>query len=275
MEIIEQNITTILRPTGINLAPYVINPYQGCELGCLFCYAQFSKKARKEILEWGEYVRVKLNALKVLERELAVIKPIKVLLGSTTECFQPIEKKYRVTKAIIQKLNEYNIPYIILSRSLLIKDYIPLLKNGSCEAVYFTIDTLPQKIQNKFEPRAPRVNQSIDTANALIKGGIKTILYCCPILPWISEWQSIVERVEGASRVEFEMLNFKMAKVDQIMLFIEKEYPKHKDKFTRLLRDSDFYYEVVDSFDNEVKKLCSGNINIHRTEFDDFFKNKY
>ena len=100
MKIIEQKITTILRPTSINLAPYVINPYQGCQLGCLFCYAQFSKKAQKEPFKWGEYVKVKVNALEVLNRELGSIRPEKVLLGSTTECFQPVEKKYGITQSI-------------------------------------------------------------------------------------------------------------------------------------------------------------------------------
>ena len=84
MEIIEQNITTILRPTGINLAPYVINPYQGCQMGCCFCYAQFSKVAKKEVMPWGSYVKVKINAAQVLVKEIKDIRPDSVLIGATT-----------------------------------------------------------------------------------------------------------------------------------------------------------------------------------------------
>ena len=75
IEIIEKPVDTILRPTGIDLAPYVINPYQGCELACMFCYAQFSKVAQKEQRKWGQYVKVKVNALKILEKELDAKNP--------------------------------------------------------------------------------------------------------------------------------------------------------------------------------------------------------
>ena len=175
MKVIEQNITTILRPTGINLAPYVINPYQGCQMGCCFCYSQFSKAAKKEPMPWGSYVKVKLNAAEILERELRNIRPESVLLGSTTECFQPVERKYGLTRAIIRILNQRRIKYVIMSRSMLLGEYIDDLDRQLCSGVYFTVDVMPERIKQKFEPYAVSAEDSIGLVNRLTAGGINVI----------------------------------------------------------------------------------------------------
>ncbi|MCP4650495.1 MAG: radical SAM protein [PVC group bacterium] len=278
IDVSEQKITTILRPTGINLAPYVINPYQGCQLGCLFCYAQFSKVARREGKPWGSYVKVKVNALEVLERELDVVQPKKVLLGSTTECFQPVEKKHKLTEAILEVLNKREIPYVILTRSLLIGDYIPLLKKGKCEAVYFTIDTLPENIRQKFQPYACSVKQSIDILNKLIENKINVIAYFCPIMPWLFECEDVFTQVRGVDKAEFEIMNFKMAGMDKIISCIKDTYPEQVDNYMRLAKDSGFYEGTIgklkECIDNAAKG-CFKDIKIHNHGFEDFFQNVY
>lgn len=99
-----------LAPTGISIAPYVINPYRGCEFGCIYCYSQMNKCFQKNKRRWGEFVDVKINCLEVLERELKNIRPERILLGSTTEVYQPIEEKHSLVKGIIELLNRNNIP---------------------------------------------------------------------------------------------------------------------------------------------------------------------
>ncbi|MBU1062350.1 MAG: hypothetical protein KJ952_06515, partial [Candidatus Omnitrophica bacterium] len=120
-------ISRILNPTSIDLGEYVINPYMGCEFACLYCYVRFNKVISRKKDPWGTYVDIRVNAPKLLEKELLLKKPSSVLLGSTTECFQDIEKKYKITKQILEILNRYKVYFTILTRSTYLREYIGLL----------------------------------------------------------------------------------------------------------------------------------------------------
>ena len=126
----EVKIKRILNPTSIDLGEYVINPFMGCEFACLYCYVRSNRVVSRKGKAWGEFVDVRVNAPDLLEKELIVRKPKVVLLGSTTECFQPIERRYAVTSKVLGILNKYKVYYIILTRSPDIINYMPLLKAG-------------------------------------------------------------------------------------------------------------------------------------------------
>ncbi|MFH1062835.1 MAG: radical SAM protein [Candidatus Omnitrophota bacterium] len=245
MKIIEQNVETILRPTGINLAPFVINPYQGCQLGCCFCYAQFGKTAKKQNHAWGTYVKVKINAIEVLKKELELIKPKSVLLGSITECFQPVEKKYGITRQILELLNEQAIQFTIMSRSTLITDYLDVLGKGNCQSIYFTINALPDVLNSEFNMQAPDFKPGLETVLKLQNKKLKVISYFCPILPMISDIKQIVNSAkEIVKQAEFEIINFNMAKQSLMVKAIEKHYPEYKPKYEKLLKDKVFLMKL-------------------------------
>lgn len=278
MEIIEQNITTILRPTGINLASYVINPYQGCQLGCLFCYAQFNKAAKKEPMPWGSYVKVKLNAAEILERELKDIKPESVLLGSTTECFQPVERKYSLTRTIIRILNQRRIKYVIMSRSLLLGEYIDDLDRQLCTGVYFTVDIMPERIKQKFEPYAVSSVDSIDLVNKLTAGGINVIAYFCPVMPFLYEQIQKIRQLKTGTRAEFEIVNFQMSGIRKIIQTIEQIYPEFAKEYKKMCSDKLFYEKVMRDIKNDIRPIAGRRfkeIKIHEHEYADYFKNVY
>ena len=279
VEIIEEKVSTILRPTGINLAPYVINPYQGCELGCVFCYAQFSKTAVKSGKKWGSYVKVKINAAQVLEEELEIKKPEKVLLGSTTECFQPAERKYRITENILRVLNRHRIKYVILSRSPLIASYLSLLKEGFCEAVYFTVDILPDRMKRKLEPKVPAYPRSLEAMNKLAESGINTIAYFCPVMPGFFESAfEKIKKASGVEKAEFEIMNFKMAKIDTIIKAVKQLYPDLIARYEKLLRDKDFYEGEMDELKKDIAETGAKHfklIKIHSHPYQGYFGNLY
>lgn len=110
-------VNRALNPTSIDLGEYVINPYTGCEYGCLYCYVRSNKSAVKRREPWGSYVDIRINAPELLEKELAEKRPKTVLLGSTTECFQPAEKEFQITGKILELLNKHKASYVILTRS--------------------------------------------------------------------------------------------------------------------------------------------------------------
>ena len=117
----------VLSPTQIALADCVINPYRGCSFGCSYCYSQENKNIK---LSGLMTVGVKINADSILEKELKYKKPKRVLLGSTTECFQNLELEYKVSERILELLNSRNIPYTILTKSDLIRHYLNLVSGN-------------------------------------------------------------------------------------------------------------------------------------------------
>ncbi len=279
MKIIEQKVSTILRSTNINLAPFVINPYQGCELGCCFCYAQFSKVAQKQPDAWGTYVKVKINALDVLAKELDQIKPKSVLIGSITECFQPIEQKYNITKKMLILLNQRNIPFTIMSRSPLIIDYIDLLAQGNCTSIYFTVNILPDLLSKEFNMNAPNFAKGMEIVKKLQDRDINVIAYLCPVLPEISDIKQIVSSVRGiVKKAEFEIINFHMAKQELISKAIEKHYPEHAFNYQKLLNDSDFLDASFEKLEKDIFLEAGDSferLKVHVHEFKQYFKNKY
>ncbi len=277
-KIIEKHVKTILRPTGINLAPYVVNPYQGCAMGCLFCYAQFSKVAQNEKYPWGNYVKVKINALKVLETELKMKNPDKVLLGSTTELFQDIEKQYRITRDIIRLLNQQKITYVIMSRALLIDEYIDELNKDLCEGIYFTVDTMPQEIRQQVQPQAVSMGEGIKMVNKLNDHGLKTTAYFCPIMPYFIEDLKNIDDLKQGTKAEFEILNFQMAGIKKIIKIISKNHPDIAEAYKRMCVDQAVYDEVITGVKNIIKKSvadASEQIIIHAHGYQDYFKNIY
>ena len=109
IEFREVKIKQILNPTSIGLGEYVINPFMGCEYSCLYCYVRSNKVISKRLGEWGKYVDIRINAPELLEKEIASKKPKCLLLGSTTDCFQPIERQYMVTKSILDKIGRAHV----------------------------------------------------------------------------------------------------------------------------------------------------------------------
>jgi len=133
-----------LSPTGIGLADYVINPYTGCQYGCAYCYSRSNKNIARISEKWGTFVYVKTNLPELLEKEIqSHSSPInKVLIGSTTDPLQPAENKYKTTKAVLEILSSHNIPLIILTKSLMIKDYLYLFKYSAHNIIYLTYNII-------------------------------------------------------------------------------------------------------------------------------------
>ncbi len=278
IEIIEKQVETILRPTGINLAPYVINPYQGCALACVFCYAQFSKAAHKEIRPWGKYVKVKINALEILKKELKIKAPEKVLIGSTTEPFQPVEKQYGLTRGIIRMLNKQKIKYVIMSRSMLLEEYAGVLDKQLCDSIYFTVDTMPEIIKHDLEPYAVEAEQSIGLVNRLNVQGIKAVAYFCPIMPFLQKALNKLSQLNPGIKAEFEIVNFQMSGIREVIKAIGLVSTEIAEKYKKMCVDWAFYASVIKDIESDIKQISKtrfGDIKIHAHVYNEYFKNIY
>lgn len=184
---------------------YTINPYFGCEFGCLYCYADFMTRFSKNYsihfqdLKWGEFVGVKINIHEKLRDEILRVenrislfsdkkaKKPNVWLSIITDPYQTVEKKFMLTRKCLEILVEFQYPTGILTRSPLVMRDIDLFVEFEDLEVGITITTDNEDIRKIFEPRTPSVKSRIKTLEELKKNNIKTFVFIGPILPMDAE----------------------------------------------------------------------------------------
>ncbi|MFC1577108.1 radical SAM protein [Candidatus Omnitrophota bacterium] len=278
MEIREVKAGRILNPTSIDLGEYVINPYKGCANSCVYCYVKSNRVTRNEARRWGEYVDVRANAPELLEKELSLRKPRKVLLGSTTECFQPVEAEYGITRKVLGILNEKKVRYSILTRSPLLREYIPLLKAGCCESVYFTFNNYSEPLKEKLEPASASFSERIDTINTLLKEGVPVIPYLSPLLPFVSDLRGVFFNFELSKTVEFEGLNFNLGNINEVIKALTGIRPDLEGRYNAMKEDPVFYDEVWRGIKKDVVReaiKAKKNHHIYVHSLSSYFENKY
>ncbi len=181
MKIREIQAKSILSKSGVY--DWTINPYIGCEHSCFYCYARFMKRFTGHKEKWGEFVDVKINAPELLEKEIKTKKKGKVWISGVCDPYQPIEKKYKLTRKCLEVLQKNNWPVVIQTKSPLVLRDLKLLKKFKNIEVGFTIPTADEKIKNVFEPRTPSIKQRIKALEKLHKEGIRTYAMIAPLLP--------------------------------------------------------------------------------------------
>lgn len=252
MEIKTIQCKSVLTKSKLPESEYCINPYIGCSHGCVYCYARFMKRFTGHTEKWGTFVDVKINAPKILKREL-LRKPKRgvVLLGSVTDAYQPIEKKYEVTRTIIKTLLEHDFPISVLTKSDLIVRDTDLLKQFSNCEVGLTITTLNNRVAKDFEPRSSFPQQRLKALEKLHNAGIKTYAFIGPILPDLTELQTIFIALKD--KVDFVMaegLNMKCGNRQDIEKVLEEKYPRLLPIY-----QSGFDRKYWDKVNEELKKL--------------------
>lgn len=277
-EFTQVKIKQILNPTSIDLGEYVINPFLGCEFSCLYCYVRSNRVVSRKNKPWGEYVDIRVNAGELLEKEIVLKRPKTVLLGSTTECFQPIERRYGLTRLILEILHKHKIHYVILTRSPLILDYISLLKEGFCQKIYFTINKFGSEFKHGLESKSPSFELRDRAVIQLLDEGIPVVPYFSPLLPWISDTGDVFSKFKKAESAEFECLNLNLKNIEDIIDAITQVDASLRAKYERMLLDRGFYAQVWQDIEAEIKNRAEEakkRYNIYVHKFQDYFKNKY
>ena len=218
---------SILGKSRLPEADYCINPYVGCLHGCVYCYSRFMRRFTSHTEKWGEFLDVKVNAPEILEKEL-LQNPKKgiVVLSSVTDPYQPVERKYKITRGILEILLKYDFPISILTKSDLVLRDIYLLKQFSDCEVGLTITTLNEKVARDFEPYSPSPQQRVRALGTLYKEAIRTYGFIGPILPGLTDLRTIFTALQG--KVNFimaESLNMKCGNWKDIQEVLEKNYP--------------------------------------------------
>lgn len=186
--------------------PYVINPYVGCQHGCSYCYASFMKRFTGHKEPWGEFVDVKVNAPDLLRKEVLKKNKNKVWISGVCDPYQPLEKKYKLTRECLKILVENDWPITIQTRSSLVLRDIDILKIFKNIEVWISIPTIDDKVRKIFEPKAPPIFDRIKTLAELHTAGIKTVVMIAPILPGA---EGLVSKLAGTvDYIHLDKMNY-------------------------------------------------------------------
>jgi DNA repair photolyase len=229
---------------------YCINPYVGCEHACVYCYARlFIPRYSGHEEKWGSFVDVKINAAKLLEKQIHKAEKKPVWISGVTDPYQPLETKYMLTRKCLEILLQAQWPVTIQTKSALVLRDLNLLKHFEHAEVGFTITTDDEKIAKLFEPNAPAIRARIGALQKLHKEGIRTFAFIGPILPCSPK--NLVELLTG--KVDYVFID-KMNYERSIEWFYKKhnlEYALEKEFFERIK------IELLEFFgDNGMETRC-------------------
>ncbi len=171
-----------------------INPYRGCEHGCFYCFARPSHAylGLSAGLDFESKLFVKDGAAALLERELAAPKyrPRGIALGANTDAYQPIERRYRVTRSILEVLARAHHPVGIVTKSNLVLRDLDLLAPMAAEGlvkVFVSVTTLDRDIARRMEPRAPTPGRRLEAIERLAEAGVPVGVIAAPIIPAVND----------------------------------------------------------------------------------------
>jgi DNA repair photolyase len=181
---------TILNRSVMGFADFTLNAYQGCAFGCSYCYVPAMRRKRGQIDDkpWGGWLQVKVNAPDVLRRQMLRLDPeAKIAIGTATDSWQPLEKKYRIARQILEELSYYTNPVSLLTRSPLLLRDIDILHKIENVSVGVSLPTFDERVRRVFEPHAPSVAGRVHLIRKLVEAGIAPSLACAPILPGVTD----------------------------------------------------------------------------------------
>ncbi len=188
---------------------YTINCYTGCQHACSYCYARFMKRTTGHIEPWGEFVDVKINAPELLAKEVIKKRPARVWISGVCDAYQPLERKYELTRRCLEILVAYNWPITIQTKSPLVLRDLDLLKKARDIEVGLTVTTADDKIRRIFEPTAPPITERIRALDELHRAGIKTFVMIAPMLPGAGDLPSLL--AGKVDRVLIDRMNYHYA----------------------------------------------------------------
>ena len=162
---------------------YTINPYTGCQHACTYCYARFMKRFTAHKEPWGQFVDVKINAPDLLLREVKRKPAGRVWISGVCDPYQPIERKYKLTRKCLEISIQHDWPITIQTRSALVLRDLELLRRSPDVEVGITVTTADDKIRRLFEPHASPIKERIGVLGELCLAGIRTFVMIAPMLP--------------------------------------------------------------------------------------------
>jgi DNA repair photolyase len=232
---------------------WTINPYRGCEFGCRYCYARYTHEfmEMRDGMEFEQKIYVKQHAAGLLRHELRRVKRDEsIALGTATDPYQPAERRYEVTRAILEEFalhRGYELG-IVTKSDMVVRDVDLLQRVAQSNklSVHVTITTLDTNLARILEPRAPRPDLRIEAVRTLAKAGLRVGISCSPVVPGITDspkdLESLIQAAAeaGADYVFANPLFLKPCSAAVFLPFLEQHFPHLATNYRQRYQDRAF-----------------------------------
>lgn len=244
----EISCKTALSPSHLSSYDYALNPYRGCAHACVYCYAPYVLRERRE---WGSFVDVKINMPLVLARELRKKKRGVIGISTVTDAYQPIERKHEITRRCLEQLLKHDFPICIQTKSSLVLRDLDLIEKFSQKEVGFTITALSDEDRKKYEPYSSPTEDRLAALAELADSGIKTWAFLGPIMPSITEKNlgNFIKELAGVKvgYVLIDKLRMKPGLGEKMRNFYSEHYPEVQQSI------NEGYFQEIK---NKIIALC-------------------
>ena len=224
-----------------------INPYRGCEHGCIYCYARpaHAYMGLSPGLDFESKLFFKPDAARLLERELSHRRyvPEVIHIGGNTDPYQPQERRLQVTRQLIEVLSKFGHPFSVISKSALILrdlDLIAPMAERNLVRVAISITTLDRKLARSMEPRAATPEKRLDAVKRLTDAGVPTAVLFAPCIPGLNdhEMEAVLERAAaaGATGAGYVALRLPMEIADLFQEWLATDHPDRASRVMSLVR---------------------------------------
>jgi len=232
---------------------WTINPYRGCEFGCRYCYARYTHEfmEMRDGMEFEQKIYVKQHAAGLLRHELRRVKPAEAIaLGTATDPYQPAERRYEVTRAILQEFSRHRgfELGIVTKSNLTVRDIDILAEVARSNrlSIHVTVTTLDTELARILEPRAPRPDLRLEAVHTLSKAGLRVGVSCSPVVPGITDSPKDLESLikaaadAGADYVFANPLFLKPCSAAVFLPFLEQHFPHLAENYRQRYTDRAF-----------------------------------
>ena len=236
-----------------------INPYRGCEHGCIYCYARPSHAywGYSAGLDFETKLTAKVNAVEALERELSKpgYSPATIMIGSNTDGYQPVERERRLTRGVLEVLDRFNHPVAIVTKSALVLrdiDILARLASRGLAKVAVSVTTLDHRIARKMEPRASTPTKRIEAIRQLSAAGVPVSVMAAPLIPALND--SELERIlkaaadAGAAEAAYVLLRLPLEISPLFQEWLTAEFPDRAKHVMSLVRSTRAGKDYVSCF---------------------------
>jgi len=218
-----------------------LNPYRGCEHGCIYCYARPTHEylGFSSGLDFETKIMVKLDAPELLRAELSASKwkPQVIVMSGVTDCYQPVERKLKLTRRCLEVLLEFRNPVAIITKNFLVTrdvDILSEMAKFSGAAVILSVTTLDNDLRKVMEPRTSPPQARLNAIRKLSEAGIPVSVNVAPIIPGLTdhEMPAILKaaREAGATAAGFTVVRLPYANAPLFEKWLETHFPDRKDK---------------------------------------------
>ena len=224
-----------------------LNPYRGCEHGCSYCYARNTHEylGFSAGLDFESKIMVKVNAAELLRSELASPKwkPQTLALSGVTDCYQPVERRLKLTRKCLVVLAEFRNPVSIVTKNYLVTRDVDLLRELAAHhavQVHLSINSLDSEMARRLEPRAASPKLRLEAVEALAKAGVPVGVLVAPVIPALNDHEipSVLAaaKAAGAGWAYTEVLRLPLKVAPIFEEWLQRNVPGKKDKVLNRIR---------------------------------------